>query len=187
MMSVPPDSVSIRPASDADMDAVAAIHGHHVPHGRAWFETEPPGAAEMRHRRADVVGKGLAFFVAVQRAPEHPRDADAGQAGTGQAGGVLGYAYGSSDRPRVACAHMVENAAYPRPDAVGRRIGRRLPAAVVAACEPSGLRRMVGVVGDPANGASMRLHGKLGFRRAGVLLQRSLRAGSGAPPAGADG
>jgi L-amino acid N-acyltransferase YncA len=56
---------------------------------------------------------------------------------------------------------------------------------------------MVAVVGDSANEASIRLHEKLGFRRAGVLrdvgykhgvwldsvlLQHSLELGSGAPP-----
>ena len=56
-MTVPPSAVTIRPATDADMDAVAAIYAHHVLHGRASFETEPPTAAEMRRRRA-VVGKG---------------------------------------------------------------------------------------------------------------------------------
>jgi L-amino acid N-acyltransferase YncA len=33
-MTVPPDSVTIRPAANADMDAVAAIYAHHVLHGR---------------------------------------------------------------------------------------------------------------------------------------------------------
>jgi L-amino acid N-acyltransferase YncA len=65
-MTVPPSAVTIRPATDADMDAVAAIYAHHVRHGRASFETEPPTAAEMRRRRADVVGKGLPYLVAAQ-------------------------------------------------------------------------------------------------------------------------
>ena len=46
--------VTVRDAEEADMDAVAAIYAHHVLHGTASFETEPPGPAEMRRRRAEV-------------------------------------------------------------------------------------------------------------------------------------
>ncbi len=194
MMTVSPDSVTIRPATDADMDAVAAIYAHHVLHGRASFETEPPGAAEMRRRRADVVSKGLPYLVAEQ---VKPAQAGAQGASAEPAGAVLGYAYAGTYRPRPAYANTVENSVYLRPDAVGRGIGRRLLSALVSACEQCGLRQMVAVVGDSANEASIRLHEKLGFRRVGVLrdvgykqgvwldsvlLQRSLGPGSATPP-----
>jgi phosphinothricin acetyltransferase len=198
-MTVSPESVSTRPATDADMEAVAAIYAHHVLHGRASFETDPPGVAEMRRRRAEVVGKGLPYFVAVQ--PVAGPACDSG-GDTGPAGEILGYAYAGAYRPRAAYANTVENSVYLRPDAVGRGIGRRLLAALVAACEQCGLRQMIAVVGDSANEASIRLHERLGFRRVGVLrdvgykhgewldsvlLQRSLGTGSGAPPDRADG
>jgi phosphinothricin acetyltransferase len=178
-MAVSSDPVTIRPAADADMDAVAAIYGHHVLDGCASFETEPPGGVEMRRRRAAVVGKNLPYLVAERR------------------GEVLGYAYAGPYRLRSAYANTVENSVYLRPDAVGRGIGGNLLAALIAACERCGLRQMVAVVGDSAYEASIRLHEKLGFRRVGVLrdvgykhgmwldrvlLQRSLGAGSAAPP-----
>ena len=188
-MTLPPEPTTIRPATDADMDAVTAIYAHHVLHGRASFETEPPTAAEMRRRHAAVVDSGLPYFVA-QRA------------GGAAAGEILGYAYAGAYRPRAAYANTVENSVYLRADAIGQGIGRRLLAALVAACEQCGLRQMVAVVGDSANEASIRLHEKLGFRRVGVLrdvgykhgvwldsvlLQRSLGAGSGLPPCRGDG
>ncbi len=160
-----------------------------VLHGRASFETEPPTAAEMRRRRADVVAKGLPYLVAEQ-------------AGIAPIGEVVGYAYAGAYRQRAAYANTVENSVYLRPDAIGRRIGRRLLAELVAACDRCGLRQMVAVVGDAANEASIRLHEKLGFRRVGVLrdvgykhgvwldsvlLQRSLGPGSSTPPCRADG
>jgi L-amino acid N-acyltransferase YncA len=58
-MSVSSDSGTIRPATDADMGAVAPICGRHVPHGRASFETELPNSAETRRRRNDVADKRL--------------------------------------------------------------------------------------------------------------------------------
>jgi L-amino acid N-acyltransferase YncA len=177
MKDSPP--ITIRPAADADMDAIAAIYAHHVRHGLASFETEPPDPAEMRRRRADVLAKSLPYLVAI--------DGNA----------VLGYAYAGTYRPRAAYANTVENSVYLRPDAIGRGIGQHLLAVLVEACEARGLRQMIAVVGDSANVASIRLHEKLGFRRAGVLtnvgykhgrwldsvlLQRSLGAGAGAPP-----
>ena len=171
-----PDSplVTIRPAIDADMDAVTAIYAHHVLHGVASFETEPPDAAEMCRRRADVLAKRLPYLVAA----------------SGET--VLGYAYASPYRTRAAYAHTVENSVYLRPDAIGHGVGQLLLAVVIEACEARGLRQMVAIVGDSANIASVRLHEKLGFRRVGVLtgvgykhgrwldsvlLQRALGAG----------
>ncbi len=171
--------ITIRPAEDADMDAVTAIYAHHVLYGLASFETEPPDATDMRRRRADVVAKGLPYLVAT--------DDDA----------VLGYAYAGGYRPRAAYANTVENSVYVRPDATRRRIGQRLLVALIDACEACGLRQMVAVVGDSANLASIRLHEKLGFRRVGVLtnvgykqgrwldsmlLQRELGLGAQTPP-----
>ena len=198
-MTASPASIVIRPATDADMDAVAVIYAHHVRHGRASFETEAPDAAEMRRRRAEVVGKGLPYFVA---AHVDPAATEAAPAGNPPDGEVLGYAYAGAYRTRAAYANTVENSVYLRPDAIGRGIGRRLLGALIAACEQCGLRQMVAVVGDSANEASIRLHEKLGFRQVGVLrdvgykhgvwldsvlLQRSLGAGSNAPPHRSDG
>jgi L-amino acid N-acyltransferase YncA len=170
---------TIRPAEDADMDAVTAIYAHYVSHGLASFETEPPDATDMRRRRADVAAKRLPYLVAT--------DDDV----------VQGYAYASSYRPRAAYANTVENSVYVRPDATRRGIGQRLLVALIDACEAAGLRQMVAVVGDSANHASIRLHEKLGFRRVGVLtnvgykhgrwldsvlLQRELGQGANTPP-----
>jgi len=173
--------ITIRPAKDDDMDAVTAIYAHHVLHGLASFETEAPDATDMRRRRADVVAKALPYLIAT--------DDDA----------VLGYAYASPYRPRAGYTNTVENSVYVHPDATGRRIGHRLLAALIDACEARGLRQMVAVVGDSANFASIRVHEKLGFHRVGVLtnvgykhdrwldsvlLQRELGDGARTPPDG---
>lgn len=173
--------INIRAAVDADMAAVTAIYAHHVLHGLASFETEPPDAAEMQRRRAEAMAKGLPYLVA-----------------TNDDGAVLGYAYAGIYRPRAAYANTVEDSVYVRADAVGRRIGQRLLSALIDGCEACRLRQMVAVVGDSANLASIRLHEKLGFRRVGVLrnvgykhgrwldsmlLQRELGEGARTPPA----
>jgi L-amino acid N-acyltransferase YncA len=173
-------SFIIRPSSDGDMAAIAAIYGHHVTHGTGSFETEPPDVNEMRHRRAAVVERGLPYLVAA--------DSD---------GTVLGYAYAGAYRPRIAYANTVENSVYVRHDCVGRGIGRSLLQALIERCEALGFRQMVAVVGDSANQASVRLHETLGFRLVGtlrsvghkhgrwldtVLLQRALGDGDETDP-----
>ncbi len=172
-------AVAVRPSRDADLEAIAAIYGHHVRHGTASFETEPPPVEEMRRRRAELLSRGFPYLVAES------------------GGGVLGYAYVGPYRPRAAYRDTAENSVYVRPDAIGRGVGSLLLNALVAECEALGLRQMVAVVGDSANAASIRLHERCGFRLVGVLeavgykhgrwldsvlLQRTLGSGSNAPP-----
>lgn len=170
---------TVRPATAEDIAAIAAIYGHHVLHGTASFETEPPGAGEMARRRAALLEAGYPYLVAERE------------------GEVLGYAYASAYRPRAAYRDTVENSVYLRADVIGHGIGSLLLAALVAACEARGYRQMIAVVGGSANAASIRLHERHGFRLVGtlrsvghkhgqwldtVLLQRTLGAGDAAPP-----
>jgi L-amino acid N-acyltransferase YncA len=172
--------VTVRDAEEVDMDAVAAIYAHHVLHGTASFETEPPGPAEMRQRRAEVLARGLPYLVA--------KASD---------GAVVGYAYATAYRPRAAYRNTVEDSVYARQDMVGRGVGRALLRALIAACEARDLRQMIAVVGDGANLPSIRLHEALGFRLVGtlrsvgrkhgrwldsVLLQRPLGDADTTPP-----
>jgi phosphinothricin acetyltransferase len=150
--TTPLGTLRVRPSTEDDVDAIAAIYGHHVLHGTGSFETEPPGKDEMRRRRADVLARELPYLVA--------EDKD---------GTVLGYAYASAYRPRAAYRNTVENSVYVRHDVIGRGVGRLLLAELIARCEALGLRQMVAVVGDSANVASVRLHQAFGFRLVGTL------------------
>lgn len=170
--------VTVRPSGDGDVTAVAEIYRHHVQHGSASFETDPPTETEMAARRAAILARSLPYLVAAEGDT------------------VVGYAYAGPYRARAAYADTVENSIYVRPDLVGHGIGRPLLTALVAACEALDLRQMVAVVGDSANQASIRLHERCGFRRVGVLqsvgwkhgrwldsvlLQRALGHGDAAP------
>jgi L-amino acid N-acyltransferase YncA len=174
-------SVTIRACAEADVAAVTEIYGYHVLHGAASFELEPPDAAEMARRRRAVVDGGYPYFVAEQGSR------------------IVGYAYASAYRPRPAYRNTVENSVYVRPGCERRGIGRVLLKALLEACERTGFRQVVAVIGDSANEASIGLHRHLGFRMAGtlqsagfkfgrwidiVLMQRALGPGDGAPPSG---
>jgi len=170
---------TIRPCHEPDMPAIAGIYAHHVLHGFASFETEPPSLAEMIRRRADIAAKGLPYLVAER------------------GGIILGYAYAGTYRPRAAYRDTVENSIYLRHDTAGQGIGGHLLPALVAACEACDLRQMIAVIGDSGNEASIRLHQRCGFRLVGileavgykhgrwldsVLMQRHLGRGDTAPP-----
>jgi phosphinothricin acetyltransferase len=161
------------------MQAVTGIYRHHVLHGTASFETEPPSLEEMCRRRTDILAKDLPYLVA---------DID---------GLIAGYAYAGTYRPRAAYRDTVENTVYLRHDMARRGIGQQLLQALIRECEARDLRQMIAVIGDSANIASIRLHERCDFRHAGtlfnvghkhgqwldsVLMQRTLGNGDTTPP-----
>ena len=170
----------LRAAVPADAAAVQAIYAHHVRHGLASFEIEPPSVAEMRRRLRAVTDAGYPCLAAVD-----------------DAGAMLGYAYASVYRTRPAYRHTVEDSVYVAASAAGRGIGRMLLDRLVAECTQRGFRQMVAVIGDSANSASIALHRACGFEHVGtlravgfkfgrwvdsVVMQRALGEGDRAPP-----
>lgn len=169
----------IRASTDADVDAIAAIYRHHVLHGTGTFEIDPPSPAEMAARRADVLGKGLPFLVAQQH------------------GQVLGFAYCNWFKPRPAYRFSAEDSIYLAPQAAGRGIGRQLLAELADQALACGVRKLIAVIGDSDNAASIRVHRALGFADVGVirscgwkfnrwldivLMEKPLGAGDRLPP-----
>jgi L-amino acid N-acyltransferase YncA len=141
----------VRDAREDDMAQVRAIYAHHVLHGAASFEEEPPTLVEMQRRRADVLARRMPYLVA-------------------EIGGeVVGYAYASPYRARPAYRFTLENSVYVDAARPRAGIGRTLLAALIARCEQGDWRQMIAVIGDSANTASIGLHATLGFRRVGTL------------------
>jgi phosphinothricin acetyltransferase len=150
---------TIRPGAEADIPSVQAIYAHHVLHGVASFEVEPPDADEMRRRRQAVVERGFPYLVA-------------------EIGGeIVGYAYAGPYRARPGYRFTCENSIYIRHGMEGRGIGKALLMPLIAACEAMGMRRMIAVIGDSANHASVNLHKSLGFAMAGNLRSVGFKFG----------
>ena len=141
----------VRDSRAEDMAEVQMIYAHHVLHGAASFEEEPPALVEMQRRRAEVLGRGLPYLVA-------------------EIGGrVAGYSYASPYRARPAYRFTLENSVYVDRARPRAGIGRALLAALIGRCEAGDWRQMIAVIGDSANAASIGLHAELGFRHVGTL------------------
>jgi L-amino acid N-acyltransferase YncA len=169
----------IRPSTDADLPAIAAIYSHHVLHGTGTFETEPPSQADMSARRADVLGKNLPYLVLEE------------------AGKVLGFGYGNWFKPRPAYRFSVEDSIYLAPEAAGKGLGKLLLTELCAQLERRGIRKVMAVIGDSSNLGSVGVHRALGFSQIGVvqscgwkfgrwldivLMEKTLGAGDTTPP-----
>ena len=141
----------VRDAHDDDMAAIQAIYAHHVRHGTASFEEEPPSVAEMLRRRADVLARGLPYLVAETN------------------GGIAGYSYATPYRARSAYRFTLENSVYVDHALPRAGIGRALLSALVTRCREGEWQQMIAVIGDSGNAASIGLHAALGFRHVGTL------------------
>lgn len=169
----------IRASSDGDLPAITAIYAHHVLHGTGTFEIDPPTCAEMAARRAEVLGRGLPYLVAEDR------------------GQVLGFCYCNWFKPRPAYRFSAEDSVYVADGARGRGLGRLLLDALAQQAQAAGVRKLMAVIGDSANVASVALHRAAGFTEVGVmrsvgwkfgawrdivLMEKPLGAGDSTPP-----
>ena len=141
----------IRPSNDPDMPAITEIYRHHVLNGTGTFEITPPTLEEMRARRSDVLSKGLPYLVV-----EH-------------GGAVVGFSYCNWFKPRPAYRFSAEDSIYLAPEAAGKGWGRLLLGELMASAQRAGLRKLIAVIGDSNNSASIGLHRAAGFHHVGVL------------------
>jgi len=141
-----------------DAEAIAAIYGHHVLHGTASFETEPPTPDFWREKISAALARGWPFVVA-----RHD-------------GQVIGYAYATQFRDRDAYRHTCENSIYVHHEQLGKGVGRQLLTALLAAAHKSGFREMIAVIGG-GEPASVALHKACGFVEAGRMRNVGLKFG----------
>ena len=154
-----PGQWSVRVAAAADAEAIASIYAHYVEHSSATFEEEPPSATEIALRMAAIERAGHPFLVA-----EEP-------------GRIGGYAYCTSHRPRSAYRFTLEDSVYVDRELAGRGLGTILLEALVEAAARAGARRLVAVIADDGEPASVALHERCGFTHAGRLRRVGYKHG----------
>ena len=144
----------IRPAVEADFEAITAIYDAAVNTGTATYELEPaPDRTEMLQRFRTITGAEYPYLVAEE------------------GGVILGYAYAGPFRARAAYRFIVENSVYLAPEAQGRGLGRTLMQALITRCTELGFRQVVAVIGDGTpDSRSVKLHTALGFQMCGTMV-----------------
>lgn len=153
------ETITLHDASIADMAQIQVIYAHHVIHGIASFETEPPTLEEMLLRRENTLSKGLPYLVA-------KRD-DV----------VLGYSYLAPYRPRYAYRFTCEGSVYIAENEQGQGMGRKLMQEAIRRATDGGWRQMIANVGNSSNLGSIRLHESLGFKIVGTLKSVGFKHG----------
>jgi L-amino acid N-acyltransferase YncA len=148
----------IRDATEHDAEAIAAIYAHHVLHGTASYDTEPPS-------RADTLAK-------IRRLHEQSWPILVGEID----GVVVGYTYATQLRDRAGYRFSAENSIYVDADWVGRGVGKTLLSKLLPRAAQRGFQTMIAVVGG-AEPASIALHASLGFHTVGRLRRVGFKFG----------
>jgi L-amino acid N-acyltransferase YncA len=140
----------IRDASQSDAEAIAAIYGHHVLHGTASYDVDPPAPAAFSDKIRTVAEAGWPFLIGEMD------------------GEIAGYAYATQFRDRAAYRYTAEDSIYVHPERMGAGVGKALLEALLERSAECGFRTMVAVIGG-AEPASIALHAKCGFVEVGRL------------------
>jgi phosphinothricin acetyltransferase len=149
---------SLRTATAADSDAIAAIYNHYVAHTVVTFEEEPVSANEMRRRMDDVFASSLPWLVA---------ESD---------GRIGGYAYATKWKARSAYRFSVEITVY-LADGLGKQgLGSRLYEELFRRLKGQGIHAVIGGIALP-NFASVALHEKFGMRKVAHFEQVGFKFG----------
>ncbi len=138
----------IRPLEWGDIPQITAIYRHEVLHNTATFDTEPLSESQMAAKFGPMLELAHPVYVAVSD------------------GDLLGYAYASVYRPRLAYRFTCEDTVYCAKDAQGQGVGTALMETIVDRARAFGFKQMIGVITAESKG-SLRLHEKLGFRVVG--------------------
>jgi phosphinothricin acetyltransferase len=139
----------IAEVSEQHAARVCEIYNHYVRATSITFETEEIAVPEMQARIAKA----------------RERHAFVGWLDQGT---LLGYAYASKFRERKAYDATAETTIYLDPAAFRKGIGAKLYADLLARLAKSGFHAAIGVIALP-NVASVALHEKAGFKKAGHL------------------
>ena len=152
------EQLAIRDATPDDAEAVAAIYGHHVLHGTASYDVEPPPAEYLRDKIETVLAAGWPFLI-------------------GERGGVVvGYAYATQFRDREGYRFTAEDSIYVHPEWMGQGIGGALLDALIARSIAFGFRTLIAVIGG-AEAGSVGVHASRGFREVGRLHAAGFKHG----------
>jgi phosphinothricin acetyltransferase len=134
-----------REAWTADAAAICSIYNRYVLESTITFEEEAVSVETMQGRIAEVTAKYPWLVCELE-------------------GTVVGYAYATAWRARVAYRYSVESTIYLDGAYCGRGLGIPLYADLITRLREGGFHRVMGGIALP-NAASVALHERLGFKK----------------------
>lgn len=148
---IPPTSVTVRAAVEADLVAINEIYNHYVLQSTSTYqeELEPIEGRRQWFRR---------------HGPQHPVTVAESN------GRVVGWGSLSSFHPRSAYRRTVENSLYVHHEQHRRGIGSLLLHDLIVRARALGHRAVIGLI-DADQKASIALHTKFQFEKVGHLKQ----------------
>lgn len=150
--------MDIRDATEADMEAVAAIYNQAAANTTAIWNDTIVDTANRLAWRADRRRAGYPVLVAVEN------------------GVVIGYASFGDWRAFDGYRHTVEHSVYVRDGEHGKGIGKALMRTLIERARAIGKHVMVAGI-EARNEGSIRLHEKLGFANVGTLAEVGTKFG----------
>ena len=139
--------VDVRPATDADLEAVNDIYNLYVAETHYTFDVEPMTLDARREWFAHYASTGRHRLVIAT-----------------SEGRVIGYACSSCFRPKPAYETSVETSIYLAPESVGHGVGSRLYGELFKSLEGEDVHRAYAGIALP-NPASAAVHERFGFKR----------------------
>jgi phosphinothricin acetyltransferase len=155
----PENAIEIRAARRSDVEAIDAIYGHYVRTTPYTFELTPPSPEARLRWFAEHAPTGRPRILVAVRDDE-----------------VVAFASSSRYRPRGAYDPSVETSVYVAPAWRGRGVGLRLYVALFDALAGEDVHRAYAGITMP-NPASVGLHERLGFTRAGYFTEQGRKFG----------
>jgi phosphinothricin acetyltransferase len=143
----------IRPAAGSDLPRLTEIYNYYVLNTAVTFDVEPY-SIEKRAAWLEQFGATGRYRLVVAE----------------ESGVVLGYAGTMRFRPKAAYETTVETTIYCAQEAIGKRLGSRLYAALFEALRGEDINRIVAGYTLP-NDASAALHARCGFKPVGIYTE----------------
>jgi L-amino acid N-acyltransferase YncA len=154
------NEITLRAAAIVDLGQIVEIYNYYIRNSVVTFDLDAMTLDEWQHKFEWVQSLDLPFIVA--------------ESGGGQ---ILGFAYVAPWRQKAAYRRTVEDSIYLRPAAIGKRVGTKLLAEIIAKSKAAGVKEIVAVISDKGAESSIALHESFGFKHQGHLAKVGYKFG----------
>ena len=151
-------SISIRPATPADLPEILAIVNHAIANTTAIYDVDQRTLEQQTEWFNDKRGKDEPVIVAEKN------------------GKVVGFGAYGIFKPKVGYRFSVEHSVYVNRQFVGQGIGKQLLSQLIETAKLQKMHTMVGYI-DTENKGSIAFHQLFGFAEIGVLKEIGFKFG----------